>query len=45
VPAAPAGEADGRKDNPDAKREALASPVVRDLLDVFPAEIRNVEEM
>jgi len=46
APAAPASEAEGRKDNPDAaKREALASPVVRDLLDVFPAEIRNVEEM
>jgi DNA polymerase-3 subunit gamma/tau len=30
---------------PDARREALASPAVRDLLDVFPAEIRNVEEM
>ena len=29
----------------DAKREALATPVVRDLLDVFPAEIRNVEEL
>ena len=38
-------DAGGGKDNPDAKREAMASPVVRDLLDVFPAEIRNVEEM
>jgi hypothetical protein len=45
APAAPAVEAVGGKDNPDAKREALASPAVRDLLEVFPAEIRNVEEM
>ena len=40
APAAPAAGV-----TTDAKREALASPVVRDLLDVFPAEIRNVEEM
>jgi DNA polymerase-3 subunit gamma/tau len=45
APAAPAVDAGGAKDNPDAKQEALASPAVRDLLDVFPAEIRNVEEM
>jgi DNA polymerase-3 subunit gamma/tau len=31
--------------NTDAKQEALSSPVVRDLLEVFPAEIRNVEEL
>jgi hypothetical protein len=29
----------------DARDEALASPAVRDLLDVFPAEIRKVEEL
>jgi len=29
----------------DAKQEAMASPAMRDLLDVFPAEIRNVEEL
>jgi hypothetical protein len=29
----------------DPKQEALASPAVRDLLDVFPAEIRTVEEL
>jgi DNA polymerase-3 subunit gamma/tau len=29
----------------DAKQEAMASPAMRDLLDVFPAEIRNVEEI
>jgi hypothetical protein len=29
----------------DPKQEALASPAMRDLLDVFPAEIRTVEEL
>jgi hypothetical protein len=38
--AGPEGSASG-----DARNEALASPAVRDLLDVFPAEIRKVEEL
>jgi DNA polymerase-3 subunit gamma/tau len=29
----------------DAKQDVMATPVMRDLLDVFPAEIRNVEEL
>jgi DNA polymerase-3 subunit gamma/tau len=29
----------------DPRSEAMASPVVRDLLDVFPAEIRDIEEL
>jgi hypothetical protein len=29
----------------DPKQEAMASPAVRDLLDVFPAQIRSVEEL
>jgi hypothetical protein len=29
----------------DARAEALSSPAVQALLDVFPAEIRDVEEM
>ena len=29
----------------DPRSEAMASPAVRDLLDVFPAEIRDIEEL
>ena len=29
----------------DAKQDVMATPVMRDLLDVFPAEIRNIEEL
>ena len=29
----------------DARAEAMSSPAVQALLDVFPAEIRDVEEM
>jgi hypothetical protein len=55
VPAAGAGTAAGRPAQPepaagggpvrDAKAEALAFPAVQDLLDVFPGDIRDVEEM
>ena len=38
--AVPAADAGG-----DAKAEAMSSPAVQALLDVFPAEIRDVEEM
>jgi len=41
-PPASAGPAAGRR---DIRAEALASPGVRALLDVFPAEIRDVEEL
>jgi DNA polymerase III subunit gamma/tau len=48
----PAADAAGAKppapEGPDARdprSEAMASPVVRDLLDVFPAEIRDIEEL
>jgi DNA polymerase-3 subunit gamma/tau len=39
---APAPSASGTA---DPKQEAMASPAMRDLLDVFPAEIRTVEEL
>ena len=29
----------------DAKQDVMATPAMRDLLDVFPAEIRNIEEL
>jgi DNA polymerase-3 subunit gamma/tau len=41
-PPAPAAAVDGAL---DAKAEALSSPAVQALLDVFPAEIRDVEEL
>jgi hypothetical protein len=41
-PPAQAAPADGPR---DAKAEALSSPAVQALLDVFPAEIRDVEEL
>jgi DNA polymerase-3 subunit gamma/tau len=49
-PAASAGSGAGAAQSTtpgasDAKQEAMASPAMRDLLDVFPAEIRNVEEI
>jgi DNA polymerase-3 subunit gamma/tau len=40
---APAGEPGGAAR--DVRTEAMASPAVQALLDVFPAEIRDVEEM
>jgi len=40
--AAQAAEAQAKR---DLKAEALSSPSVQSLLDVFPAEIRDVEEM
>ena len=50
APASPSGSGKGTAPNApgaatDAKQEAMASPAMRDLLDVFPAEIRNVEEL
>jgi hypothetical protein len=52
APAATAASTSGKGTAPnaaaaatDAKQEAMASPAMRDLLDVFPAEIRNVEEL
>jgi hypothetical protein len=42
------GDATARPPAPpadDARSEALASPAVQALLDVFPAEIRDVEEI
>ena len=39
------GVAPGTTGASDAKQEAMASPAMRDLLDVFPAQIRNVEEL
>jgi DNA polymerase-3 subunit gamma/tau len=39
------GGAPGHGDRDDVRAEALASPAVQALLEVFPAEIRDVEEM
>jgi hypothetical protein len=41
------GRSDGSPGDPDrdARAEALSSPAVQALLEVFPAEIRDVEEM
>jgi len=47
-PAAPATQAENEASAPakrDLKAEALASSAVQAMLDVFPAEIRDVEEM
>ena len=45
LPAARDDAGPGTSASGDARDEALASPAVRDLLDVFPAEIRKVEEL
>jgi DNA polymerase-3 subunit gamma/tau len=48
APAAPAAEAPAASDSGgkrDLKSEAMASPAVQAVLDVFPAEIRDVEEI
>ena len=39
------GAGRGRTGKRDVKAEALSSPAVQAMLDVFPAEIRDVEEM
>jgi DNA polymerase-3 subunit gamma/tau len=41
----PQGSVTSSAGGSDPKQEAMASPAVRDLLDVFPAEIRTVEEL
>jgi hypothetical protein len=43
--ARPAAAAEGAGATRDAKAEALSSPVVQGLLDVFPGQIRDVEEI
>jgi hypothetical protein len=43
--AAPHDAAERSPDSSDARSEAMSSPAVQALLDVFPAEIRDVEEM
>jgi DNA polymerase-3 subunit gamma/tau len=47
-PSAPAPEPAAKAERaaePDARAEAMSSPAVQALLDVFPAEVRDVEEM
>jgi hypothetical protein len=41
-PLKPEGDASGKR---DLKAEAMSSSAVQAMLDVFPAEIRDVEEM
>jgi hypothetical protein len=43
--AASQGKADAPKEKRDLKAEAMSSSTVQAMLDVFPAEIRDVEEM
>jgi hypothetical protein len=43
--AAPVAAADKSKGNRDLKAEAMSSSAVQAMLDVFPAEIRDVEEI
>ena len=42
---APSPAADKAKGGRDLKAEAMSSSAVQAMLDVFPAEIRDVEEM
>jgi hypothetical protein len=44
-PAAQTAAGDKGAGSKDARSEAMSSPAVQALLDVFPAEIRDVEEM